>query len=172
MTTYPHLKKKPHLGDGVFIAPGAVVLGDVDLADDVGVWFQTVVRGDVNWIRIGRGSNVQDGSVLHVTSDRFPLTIGSRVSIGHGAVVHGCRVDDDCLIGIGARVLDGAVIGAGSIVGAGALVTEGMEVDPGQLVMGVPARVARGVSQDEAERVRRTAQHYIALKNHYINNGI
>ena len=170
--TFPHFEKEPTLGNGVFIAPTAIVIGDVTVGDDASFWFQTVVRGDVNWIRIGRGSNVQDGSVLHVTTDRFPLTIGDRVSIGHGAIVHGCSVEDDCLIGIGARILDGAHIGAGSVVGAGALVTEGQAVPTGQLVLGVPAKVVRPVSEKEKERILRTAEHYVRLKNAYINKGL
>ena len=171
MTSFPHFEKEPNLGKDVFIAPSAVVLGDVTAGDDASFWFQTVVRGDVNWIRIGQGSNVQDGSVLHVTTDRFPLNIGDRVSIGHGAIVHGCTIEEDCLIGMGARILDGAHIGAGSIVGAGALVTEGQEVPSGQLVLGVPAKVVRPVSKTERERIVRNAEHYIRLKNAYMSKG-
>ena len=170
--TFPHFEKKPVLGKGVFIAPTAVVLGDVTTGEDTSFWFQTVVRGDVNRIRIGTGTNIQDGSVLHVTTDRFPLTIGDRVSVGHGAIVHGCTIEEDCLIGIGARILDGAIIGAGSIVGAGALVTEGQVVPAGYLVMGVPAKVVRLVSDEEKDRILHTAKHYIKLKDAYINKGL
>jgi carbonic anhydrase/acetyltransferase-like protein (isoleucine patch superfamily) len=170
--TFPHFEKEPNLGNGVFIAPTAVVIGDVTAGDDASFWFQTVVRGDVNWIRIGQGSNVQDGSVLHVTTDRFPLNIADRVSIGHGAIVHGCTIEEDCLIGIGARILDGAYIRAGSIVGAGALVTEGQDVPPCQLVLGVPAKVVRPVSEKERDRILRTAEHYVRLKNAYLNEGL
>ena len=170
--TFPHFEKEPVLGKDVFIAPTAVVIGDVTTGDDVSFWYHTVVRGDVNWIRIGRGTNIQDGSVLHVTTDRFPLNIADRVSVGHGAIVHGCTVEEDCLIGMGARILDGALIGAGSFVGAGALVTQGQVVPAGHLVMGVPAKVVRPVSDEEKERILNTAKHYIKLKNSYINKGI
>jgi carbonic anhydrase/acetyltransferase-like protein (isoleucine patch superfamily) len=172
MITFPHLQKNPKLGKAVFVAPTATVIGDITAGDDASFWFQTVTRGDVNWIRIGNQSNVQDGCVLHVTTDRFPLLIGDRVSVGHGAIVHGCTIEDDCLIGIGARILDGAKIGAGSIVGAGALVTEGQEVPPGQLVLGIPAKVIRPVSKDERQRILRTAEHYIRLKNAYMEKGV
>ena len=170
--TFPHFEKEPNLGNGVFIAPTATVIGDVTAGDDASFWFGTVVRGDVNWIRIGSGTNVQDGSILHVTTDKYPLDMGDRVSVGHGAVVHGCTVGKECLIGIGARILDGASIGAGSIVGAGALVTEGQEVPSGHLVLGIPARVIRPVTPEETDRVLRTAEHYMRLKNAYINKGI
>lgn len=170
--TFPHFEKKPKLGKGVYAAPSAVVIGDVTVGDNASFWFHTVVRGDVNWIRIGAGSNVQDGSVLHVTTDRFPLTIGDRVSVGHGAIVHGCTIEDDCLVGIGARILDGAHVGAGSLVGAGALVTEGQKVPAGHLVLGVPARVIRLVSDEERTRIINTTKHYIKLKKAYINSGL
>ena len=170
--TFPYFEKEPKLGRGVFIASTAVVIGDVTVGEDASFWYHTVVRGDVNWIRIGRGTNIQDGSVLHVTTDRFPLNIADRVSVGHGAIVHGCTVEEDCLIGMGARILDGALIGAGSFVGAGALVTQGQVVPAGHLVMGVPAKVVRPVSDDEQERILNTAKHYVKLKNSYMNKGI
>jgi carbonic anhydrase/acetyltransferase-like protein (isoleucine patch superfamily) len=170
--TFPHFQKEPQLGKDVFVAPTATVIGDVTAGDNASFWFGTVVRGDVNWIRVGSDTNVQDGSILHVTTDRYPLDMGDRVSVGHGAVVHGCTVGNECLIGIGARILDGAAIGAGSIVGAGALVTERQEVPSGHLALGIPARIIRPVTPEETDRIQRTAEHYVRLKNAYINKGV
>lgn len=139
----------PTIPESVFVAPNATVIGNVVLGENSSIWFQSVVRGDVNWIRIGDNTNVQDGSVLHVTSKLHPLEIGSRVTIGHMACLHGCKIEDNCLIGIGAVVLDGAVIGEGSLVGAGALVPPGKEYPPRSLIIGSPAKVAREVTEKE-----------------------
>ena len=171
MTSFPHLEKEPVFGRDVFLAPSATVIGDVQAGDDVSFWFGVVARGDVNWIRIGSGTNIQDGGKLHVTTDRFPLTLGDRVSVGHGAIVHGCTIGDDCLIGIGATVLDGASIGSGSIVAAGALVPEGTQIPDGSLALGIPAKVIRPVSEEERKRIRYTAERYIELKFAYLNKG-
>jgi carbonic anhydrase/acetyltransferase-like protein (isoleucine patch superfamily) len=172
MTTFPHLEKEPVFGRDVFLAPSATVLGDVSSGDDVSFWFGVVARGDVNWIRVGSGTNLQDGSKLHVTTNKFPLVIGDRVSVGHGAMVHGCTIGDDCLIGIGAIVLDGANIGPGSIIGAGALVPEGAVIPDGHLALGIPAKVVRPVTEEETHRIRSTAEHYIKLKNSYLKMNI
>jgi gamma-carbonic anhydrase len=163
----PYEGRLPRLGARVFLAPGAYVTGDVEAGDDVSFWFHTVARGDVNWIRVGAGTNVQDGSVLHVAHERFPLRIGERVVIGHHAVVHGCTVEDGALIGIGARVLDGAVVERGAQVGAGAVVAPGHRVPAGHLALGVPARVVRPLTDDEARRIADTADRYIAVKDRY-----
>jgi carbonic anhydrase/acetyltransferase-like protein (isoleucine patch superfamily) len=170
--TFPHLDKKPVFGRAVFVAPSATIVGDVEAGDDVSFWFGVVARGDVNRIRVGSGSNIQDGSKLHVTTDRFPLTLGDGVSVGHGAVIHGCTIGDHCLIGIGAIVLDGAVIGPGSIVAAGTLVPEGANIPDGHLAMGVPARVVRAVKEEEKQRIRHTSKRYVELKNAYINRSL
>jgi carbonic anhydrase/acetyltransferase-like protein (isoleucine patch superfamily) len=151
----------------VFLAPGAYVTGDVTLGDDVSFWFHTVARGDVNTIRIGARTNVQDGSVLHVNHERFPLVIGAGVVIGHGAVVHGCTIEDGALIGIGARVLDGAVVERGAQVGAGALVAPGHRIPAGHLALGMPARVVRPLRDEEALRIAENAERYVALKEEY-----
>ena len=166
-----HLEKEPVFGRDVFVAPSATVIGDVTVGNDASFWFGVVTRGDVNWIRIGSGTNIQDGSKLHVTTDRFPLTIGDRVSVGHGAIVHGCTVGDECLIGIGAKVLDGASIGSGCIVAAGALVPEGAKIPDGHLALGIPARVVRPVREEETQRILHTAERYVELKNAYIKRG-
>lgn len=144
-----------------FIAPGAVVLGDVTLGARASVWYAAVVRGDVNSIVIGEATNVQDGSVVHVDDD-WPTRIGARVGVGHRAIVHGCTVEDDCLIGMGSVLLNGVRIGAGSVVAAGAVVPEDTTVPPGSLVVGVPARVTRPVDAALRERIRTTWQHYVA----------
>lgn len=159
--------KTPRLGARVFLAGSAEVSGDVELGDDVSMWFHTAARGDVNWIRIGARSNVQDGAVLHVTHETHPLLIGAGVVIGHAAVLHGCTVEDGALIGIGARVLDGAVIETGAQVGAGAVVVPGMRVPAHHLVVGIPARVLRPLRDEERRAIGEIAERYVALKERY-----
>ena len=139
----------PRLDPTVWLAPSADIIGDVTIGEHSSVWFATVVRGDVHWIRIGAYTNVQDGSVLHVTNGRSPLAIGSRVTIGHKVCLHGCTIEDDCLIGMGAVILDDAVIGSGSVVAAGALVTPGKKFPPNSLIMGSPAKVVRTLTEEE-----------------------
>ncbi|SHF74593.1 Carbonic anhydrase or acetyltransferase, isoleucine patch superfamily [Desulfacinum infernum DSM 9756] len=158
----------PTLGDDVYVAPGAWIVGDVEIGDRSSVWFNTVIRGDVNIVRIGRETNIQDNATLHVTGKKYPLFIGDRVTIGHRAVVHGCVVEDECLIGMGAIVLDGARVGKGSIVAAGAVVSPGAEVPPGSVVMGVPAEVKKYLDEEEKERLRVTAEHYVGMARRYL----
>jgi carbonic anhydrase/acetyltransferase-like protein (isoleucine patch superfamily) len=157
----------PVLGARVFLAPDAQLVGDVEAGDDVSFWYHTVARGDVNWIRIGARSNVQDGTVLHVAHRTHPLVIGAGVVIGHQAVLHGCTVEDGALIGIGARVLDGAVVEAGAQVGAGAVVTPGHRVTAGHLALGIPARVVRPLTAGESRNIADTCARYVALKERY-----
>ncbi len=153
--------KVPKVAASAYIDPSAQVIGDVVIGERSSIWPGVVVRGDVNYIRIGDESNVQDNTVLHCDAPDYPLVIGNRVTIGHLAMLHGCTIDDDVLIGIGAIALNGAKIGAGSIVAAGALVPEGMEVPPGSMVMGLPAKVRREVTPEEKERFRINAEHYV-----------
>lgn len=160
--------KFPQLGENVYIAPGAWVIGDVVLGNYTSVWFHTVIRGDVHFIRVGDETNIQDHSTLHVTTDRFPLNIGSRVTIGHRAVVHGCTVEDECLIGMGAVIMDGAYIESHCIVAGGAVVTPGMRVPAGSLVAGVPAKVQRKLEDKEIEWIVHTAKHYVSLAAEYM----
>ena len=167
MPVYPYQDRRPRLGERVFIAPGAVVVGDVELGDDVSIWFGAVVRGDVNWIRIGAGTSVQDGTVVHVSHQTHPTVIGDGVVVGHSVVLHGCTVEDGALIGIGARVLDGAVVGAGAQVGAGAVVTPGQRVPAGHLALGVPAKVARPLTSEESRTIGEIRERYVALKERY-----
>ncbi|MDB4910277.1 MAG: transferase hexapeptide repeat containing protein [Gemmatimonadetes bacterium] len=149
-----------------FIHPLAAVIGDVTLGARVSVWPMAVIRADSATITVGADTNVQDGAVLHV--DRgFPLTVGSRVSIGHRAVLHGATVEDDCLIAMGAILLNGVVVGAGSLVGAGAVCREGMRIPPRSVVLGVPARVARDATSEIADRIRRTMESYLSLQGEY-----
>jgi carbonic anhydrase/acetyltransferase-like protein (isoleucine patch superfamily) len=164
---YPFEGRLPRLGERVWVAPGAVVAGDVEAGDDVSFWFHTLARGDVQSIRIGARTNIQDGAILHVTGPRFPLVIGADVVVGHQAVVHGCTVEDGVLIGIGARVLDGAVVERGAMVGAGAVVAPGHRVPAGMLVLGIPAQVARPVTPAEAAAIYDNAARYVDLKNRY-----
>lgn len=167
MPLVPFRGRWPRAAEGVFLAPGAYVTGDVELGPHVSFWFQTAARGDVNTIRIGARTNVQDGTILHVTHERFPLVIGEGVVIGHSAMVHGCTIEDGALIGIGARVLDGAVVERGAQVGAGALVAPGHRIPAGHLAVGIPARVARPLREDEVRQIGEIVERYAALKEEY-----
>jgi carbonic anhydrase/acetyltransferase-like protein (isoleucine patch superfamily) len=151
----------PKIASSCFIDPSAQVIGRVEIGERSSVWPLVTIRGDVHDIRIGEESNIQDNSVLHVEGPDFPLLIGNRVTVGHMACLHGCTVEDDALIGIGAIVLNGARIGQGAVIAAGSLVPEGKEIPPGVLAMGSPAKVIRPVTPEEAERFRRNCQHYV-----------
>ena len=153
---------QPQIDPTAYVAPQGVVIGDVRLAAHSSVWPTAVLRGDINFIEIGEGSNIQDGSIVHVADD-LPARVGKLVTVGHRAILHACTVEDECLIGMGATILDGAVIGKGSIVGAHALVTKEMRIPPGSLVMGTPAKVVRPLHPDEIADIRHWADHYIAL---------
>ncbi|QXD15969.1 gamma carbonic anhydrase family protein [Rhodocaloribacter litoris] len=144
-----------------YIAPSAEVIGDVTLGKGASVWFNATVRGDVNWIRIGAASNIQDNAVVHVTKGVAPTDIGEGVTVGHSAVVHGCTVEDNVLVGMGAVLLDHCVIGRDSIVGARALVTQGTRIPPRSLVLGSPARVVRELTDEEVEQIRTFARNYL-----------
>jgi carbonic anhydrase/acetyltransferase-like protein (isoleucine patch superfamily) len=143
-----------------YVAPTAIVLGDVTLGAESSVWFGAVVRGDSEAIRIGRRTNIQDGAILHADPG-FPCILGDGVTVGHGAIVHGATVEDDCLIGMRSVVMNGARIGRGSIVGVGCVVPEGMQVPPGSVVLGVPARVHRQVTPQDQQRIAHAATHYV-----------
>lgn len=156
------LGKDPHIDPTAYVAPEAVVIGDVRLAAHTSVWPTTVLRGDINYIEVGEGSNIQDGAIVHLADD-FPAVIGRHVTVGHRAIVHAATVEDECLIGMGATVLDGARIGKQSLVGAHALVPQGMKVPPGSLVLGAPAKVKRALSPDERARLRGWAEKYVAV---------
>ena len=151
----------PTIPDSVMIAPGVRIIGDVVIGERSSIWYNVVIRGDSNYIRIGEETNIQDGSVLHVTHETHPLVIGNRVTAGHAVRLHGCTVEDETLIGIGAIVLDGAVVEERSMVAAGALVVPGMRVPSGKLVAGVPARVLRDLSADELANFVDSANRYV-----------
>lgn len=164
--------KVPDVRKSVFIADNAVVGGDVVIGENSSVWFNAVVRGDENYIRIGARTNIQDGCILHVTQNTHPLFIGDDVTIGHAAVVHGCRIKSTCLIGIGAIVLDGAVVGEQSIVAAGSVVKKDMIVPPGTLVAGVPAVVKRELSREDIEYILSLSEKYVVLRGSYAGRDV
>jgi carbonic anhydrase/acetyltransferase-like protein (isoleucine patch superfamily) len=157
----------PQLADGAWAAPSADLIGDVRLGVRASVWFGAVLRGDNTPLILGDDTNFQDGSIGHSDAD-FPLTIGARVTIGHQAILHGCTIADDCLIGMGARILNGAVIEPECIVGAGALITEGKRFDRGSLIVGTPARVVRQVTDEERKLLRESAAHYAEKAARYV----
>jgi len=157
----------PEVHETAFVEESAQVIGDVKIGANSSVWFNVVIRGDVNSIRIGERTNIQDGCVLHVTLDTHPLVIGDNVTIGHGAIVHGCRIGSNCLIGMGSIILDGAVIGENCVVAAGAIVTEGSVIPPNTLVMGIPAKPKRAVADKDLERARAGCDRYVRNKEIY-----
>jgi carbonic anhydrase/acetyltransferase-like protein (isoleucine patch superfamily) len=156
------LRKPPMIGKGVFIAKGAVVLGDVTLGDCASVWFNAVLRGDINRIVVGHHTNIQDNAVLHLADD-FPCLVGNYVTVGHSAIIHACTVGDEVLVGMGSTILDGAVIGKQSLIGANALVTQGAKIPPGSLVLGSPAKVVRRLTAKERSGLKGMAEKYVAL---------
>ncbi len=168
---HPYRAVTPRVHASAFIAESAQVIGDVELAEDTSVWFCSVVRADVNIIRVGRGTNIQDGTIMHVNRRGQPTILGDFVTVGHAARLHGCRIADHCLIGIGAIVLDGAEVGEESLVAAGALVTPGTKIPPRSFVVGTPGRVRRGVDEADLDLIRRSARNYIELKNEYRSAG-
>lgn len=153
----------PTLGRGVWVAPGAQVMGDVVLGDGVNVWYNAVLRGDVHQIRVGDRTNIQDLSMLHVTSGQHPCIVGDDVTVGHRAILHGCSVDHGCLIGMGAIILDGAHIGEFSLIGAGALIAPGKQIPPRSVIMGAPGKIVRQVTDEEVEGFLASARHYVGL---------
>ena len=157
-----YLSRTPALDPTSYVAPGAVVLGDVRLGPNASVWPTAVLRGDIHFIEVGEGSNIQDGAVVHLADD-YPAVIGKYVTVGHRAIVHACTLEDECLIGMGAIILDGAVVGRRSIVGAGAVVTQKQIIPPGSLVLGMPAQVKRVLSAGEQEELKGWADKYVAV---------
>ena len=154
-----HLSKEPQVDPTAYVARGAILLGDVHLGPRSSVWHNCVLRGDINSIEIGEGSNVQDGTMVHL-ADNFGVKVGKYVTIGHAAMIHACTIGDECLIGMQATILDGAEIGEQSIVGANSLVTNGTKIPPGSLVMGVPAKVVRALKPEERAKGRYLAEKY------------
>ena len=165
------LRRQPTLGQGVYLARTAVVLGDVTLGDFSSVWYNAVLRGDINRIVVGHHTNIQDNAVLHLADD-FACLVGNWVTIGHSAIVHACTVGDECLIGMGATILDGAEIGAQSIVGANALVTQHAKIPAGSMVLGSPAKVVRALTEEERAGLKWWAQKYVDNAAYCLKHGI
>ena len=160
--------KQPQLGHNVYVSENAMVIGEVTLGDKVNIWFGAVIRGDMHYIKIGNRTNIQDNSVVHVTTGVSPTIIGANVTVGHGAIIHGCTIGDDCLIGMGAILMDDAVIGAGSLIGAGALIPPNMIIPKNSLVVGSPGKVVREVKSVEREMILERPQEYIDLAAIYL----
>ena len=165
------LLKQPAIHPTAFIAPNATLLGDVTIGENASVWYNSVLRGDINRITVGKGSNIQDGSVLHLSAEHGCI-IGDYVTVGHMAMLHACTIGDECLIGMGTIILDGVEIGERSIVGAGALVTQGKKIPPGSMVLGSPAKVVRTLSTEEQSGLREWAERYARLIPHYHALGL
>jgi carbonic anhydrase/acetyltransferase-like protein (isoleucine patch superfamily) len=167
---FSHLDKTPQIGKGVFIASSANLIGDVVLGNDVSVWYHVVIRGDINQIAIGEGSNIQDGTVIHV-ADQYSVKLGKNVVVGHQATIHACTIGDRCLIGMKSTIMDGAEIGEGCIIGAGAVVSPRMKVPPRSIVLGLPGKIKREVTEEEYHNILHLANKYIRLKNLYLEKG-
>ena len=159
--------KSPIIADSCYISESVDLIGDVTLGENVSLWFGAVVRGDMHFITIGNRSNIQDNSVIHVTTDVSPTRIGDEVTVGHNAIIHGATIEDRCLIGMGTIIMDDAVIGEGSIVGAGAVIPPNMIIPPRSLVVGLPAKIVRQTSDTELEMIIERAQHYIDFSQEY-----
>lgn len=158
---FPYKNLTPKIHNSVFVAPGVKIIGDVEIGENSSVWFNSVVRGDVHYVKIGSRTNIQDCSMLHVTNNKHPLNIGNEVTIGHSVKLHGCTLNNLCLIGIGSVILDGAVVEENSIVAAGAVVLPGFVVPSGKLVAGVPAKIIRDLTEEEIEDFQNSAERYV-----------
>jgi gamma-carbonic anhydrase len=163
----PYRGQHPQIAASAYIDPAAVIVGDVVIGEDSSVWPCSVIRGDVHYIRIGARTNIQDGSILHVMRDEYPLILGDDVTVGHGVTLHGCSIDSRCLIGMGAIILNGVRIGSGSIVAAGTLILERTEIPPGSLVVGHPGKVKRPLTAIDQAAIDAYAQRYVEYKNIY-----
>ncbi len=159
--------KTPIIHQSAFLTEGVKIIGDVEIGEYSSVWYNAVIRGDVNWIKIGKRTNIQDLSVLHVTNERFPLSIGNSVTIGHNVSLHGATINNNVLIGIGAIVLDGAKINSNSFIAAGALVKEGFEVPEGVLIAGVPGKIVRNLTLEEIQNIEESATNYVKYLSFY-----
>lgn len=163
--------KKPIIHPSVFLAENSVVIGNVEIGEDSSVWYGTVIRGDVNYIRIGKGTNIQDNSVVHVTHDTHPTIVGDYVTVGHRVILHGCKIGNHVLVGMGAVVMDGVEVEDYVLVGAGALLTPGKKFPSGVLVAGFPAKVVRDLKEEEIRLIEESARNYINYKRDYLERG-
>jgi carbonic anhydrase/acetyltransferase-like protein (isoleucine patch superfamily) len=167
-----NLREHPNMGKDVYVAPSAVLVGRIEIADLANIWPNVSGRGDVNWIRIGKRTNIQDNSVMHVTYETHPLLVGDDVTVGHGCILHGCTIRDRCLIGMGSVVLDGATVGPDSIVGAGSVVKQGDIVPPHTLYLGVPAKYKRDLTDEELAAILDSARTYSEYALEYLRLSI
>lgn len=158
---------EPKIHESVFVAKSADVVGNVSIEKDCSIWFGVVIRGDMNKIAIGEGTNIQDNSILHISKEESPLEIGNFVTIGHGAILHGCKIGNNSLIGMGSTILDNAEIGEFTIVGAGSLITKNKKIPNGVLCMGRPAKVIRNLTEKERESIKLNAQEYVSISKEY-----
>lgn len=164
----PFGDKTPKIHETAFVTDDAIVIGDVEVGEDASIWFGSIIRGDVNYIRIGARTNIQDGGVIHVSSKTHPTILEDEITVGHRVTLHGCRVETGCLIGIGAILLDGVRVGKNSLVAAGSLLTPGTEIPPRSLVMGSPAKIKRELTNDELAGLQRSWRNYVELKKQYV----
>ncbi len=167
MSIHKFQNQQPQLAPDVFLAAGAHVIGDVHIGQGSSIWFNTVVRGDGNFIRIGKKTNIQDLSLVHINSELYPTYIGDEVTVGHRSVIHACKIGDRCLIGMGAIIMDGAVVGDDCLIGAGSLVKEGMQIPAGSVAMGSPAVIKRALTQKEKDWIKKSAENYYQLAKKY-----
>lgn len=166
---YPYKDKKPIIDSSALVVDSAHIIGDVEIGEESSIWFNAVVRGDVNFIRIGKRTNIQDGCVLHVARKTLPLIVGDEVTVGHNVTLHACTVGNRCLIGMGSIVMDGAEVGDESIIGAGSVVTQGTKIPPGSLVLGSPGVVKRQLTDEEKRKIRDSANHYVGDIESYLD---
>ncbi len=164
----PYKDKFPKIDPSVFIAENAVIIGDVEIGKDSSVWYNVVIRGDVNYIRIGERTNIQDGTIIHVDHAKYPTIIGNEVTVGHNVMLHACTIQDRCLIGMSSTIMDGVIVESGSIVAAGALVPPGKVVKSGTLWAGVPAKYVRDLTEKEKEWLEKSFKNYVKYKNSYM----
>ena len=164
---YKYKDEKPEIHESCFIAPSADIIGSVSIGKKSSVWFGVVIRGDGNYIKIGKGSNIQDNSIVHINNQGSPTIIGDNVTVGHGVILHGCKLEDNCLIGMGTTILDGAIIGENTMIGAGSVVTGGKRIPAGVLCLGIPAKVIRNLTEAEVQEIKEAAKHYVMLSKDY-----
>lgn len=165
----PFGDKHPKIHETAFVADDAIIIGDVEIGEDASIWFGSILRGDVNYIRIGARTNIQDATVIHVSSKTHATVLENEITVGHRVTLHGCHVESGCLIGIGAILLDGVRVGANSLIAAGSLLTPGTQIPPGSLVMGAPAKVKRELTEGELAYLDKSWRNYVELKRHYGN---
>jgi carbonic anhydrase/acetyltransferase-like protein (isoleucine patch superfamily) len=163
--------KKPKVKSGAYVAETATLIGDVEIGENSSVWYGAVLRGDMHYIKIGKNSSVQDNSVMHGTADKYPTIVGDNVSIGHNAIVHGCTIGDNCIIGMGSIILEGSEIGDWCIIGAGAVVPEGAKIPGGSIALGLPAKVVKSVTEGHKARITRNWKAYVKLKDVYLKSS-